>query len=253
VKQAARARVRAAAATVRAGGAGRTKRAALRQLANNSTAGFLGIEKKFYDTSFASATLSATATMAGGSINPSATSLISTPAAGDGEQNRDGKRIVIKSVQITGRLSIVSTEAYTDPPPGMAVFLALVQDTQTNAAAAGSDLVFKNTLGDAKCNASPLRNLLYASRFKVLKSQVFELNNGSLSGDGNAFNVNGMNRTFNWYLPMELPVNFNEANSQPATTTVANVIDNSLHLMAFATTQLFSPSISYNARIRFMG
>jgi len=82
-----------------------------RAMLNRRTAGFLGIEKKFYDTGLTSAALTAPTDATGGEHDPSSTSMISTPAQGDSEQNRDGKRIVIKSVQITG---VVRCASQTD-------------------------------------------------------------------------------------------------------------------------------------------
>jgi len=94
--------------SLRAGG--RRLRAA-RYIANQRSGGFLGIEKKFYDTGLTSAALTAPTDATGGEHDPSSTSMISTPAQGDSEQNRDGKRIVIKSVQITG---VVRCASQTD-------------------------------------------------------------------------------------------------------------------------------------------
>jgi len=82
-----------------------------RAMLNRRTAGFLGIEKKFYDTGLIAGDLLAPTDAAGGEFDPSSTSMISTPAQGDSEQNRDGKRIMIKSVQVTG---VVTCAAQTD-------------------------------------------------------------------------------------------------------------------------------------------
>ena len=49
---------------------------------NLRTAGFLGIEKKFYDTSLVDAALTAPTDCTGGEHDPSATSMISAPAGG---------------------------------------------------------------------------------------------------------------------------------------------------------------------------
>ena len=57
-----------------------------RRLANYRTAGFLGIEKKFYDTSVSAVALGAPTDATGGEFDPSTTSMITTPAQGDGEQ-----------------------------------------------------------------------------------------------------------------------------------------------------------------------
>jgi len=217
---------------------------------NTRTAGFLGLEKKFYDTGLTLTGFVAPTDCVGGMLDPSATSMISTPAVGTSEQNREGKRIVIKSIQITGQVSTVASELAGNPPGPTLVFVALVQDTQTNANQMNSQDCFKNIAGSTNVAANPVRNLLYASRFKVLKAQVFDLSAQTLSHTAaDSFSVASTAAPFNWYLPCEIPVNFNSG----TTAAVANVIDNSLHIVGFATTTVFSPSIAYNARIRFMG
>jgi len=226
------------------------KRRALAQLANSTTAGFLGLEKKFYDTGLILSTLSAPTGATSSVYNPSATSLISTPAQGDGELDRDGKRIVIKSVHINGVVLSANQKTQSVPPPGTTVYVALVLDTQTNGAALTSELVFKNTIGQSGLATVPMRNLLYANRFKILKSEQFNMDSESLSHFAvDSYSNNGQVLTFSWYLPMELPINFNAG----TTASVANVVDNSLHIIAFANNVIWQTQLAYNARIRFMG
>jgi len=229
---------------------GSVKRQAARMLANSSTAGFLGLEKKFYDTALSNHNIAAPTDATGGMCDPSATSMISTPTQGDGEQQRDGKRIVIKSVQVTGLIHTSELELQAGPPASTKVFFALVLDTQSNAAQCTSETIFKNTAAAASGAVSPLRNLLYAARFKVLKSELVDLDCLTTSHvAADAFAMPGKGYVFNWYLPMDLPVNFNAG----TTASIANVIDNSLHMVAFTNTNVLLPRITYNARIRFMG
>lgn len=244
----ARARISAVRSSFRRTG-GMTRRRAL-AIANTRTAGFLGLEKKFYDTTLAPTALNAPTDASAGEFDPSSTSMISTPAVGDGEQNRDGKRIVIKSVQVTGHLHTAGVEATTAPSAQCRAFVALVLDTQTNGAQLNSEDVFKNLSADATLATCPIRNLLFASRFRVLKSLEVDLTPPSLASSAlNDFSWNSVSQEFDWFIPMDLPVNFNAG----TTASVANVIDNSLHIIAYCTNGVSTPVISYNARIRFMG
>jgi len=224
-----------------------------RAMLNRRTAGFLGIEKKFYDTMLVATALGADTGMAGGEYDPSATSMISTPAQGDTEQNRDGKRIVIKSVQVRG---IVTTDGLTaqanlSSATACETFVALVLDTQTNGAQLNSEDVYKNLQAQASGVAQPLRNLLFANRFRVLKEWQMTLKPSVASNNASAatISVNGDLQEFEAFIPLDLNVNFNSG----TTASVANVIDNSLHIIAFASSTAMTPKISYNARIRFMG
>lgn len=211
----------------------------------------LGVEKKFYDTSLSGATVNSPTDASSGELDPSATSMISTPAQGDGEQNRDGKKIIGKSVQVSGTLNLASVAdatAFTLYPAEVKVFLALVLDTQTNGAQLNSEDVFKNTAGSAASCVTPQRNMLFASRFKVLKSEVLTLPARLVSYDGTNIELSGCQEAFNWFVKLNnLPINFNSG----TTASVANVVDNSIHLIGYSQNSLVT--ITYNARLRFVG
>ena len=222
-----------------------------RAMLNRRTAGFLGIEKKFYDTALAPTALVAPTDCSGGEFDPSATSMISTPATGDGEQNRDGKRIVIKSVQVSGSVAAAAQTALTAVVAPVECFVALVLDMQTNGAQLNSEDVYKNQSANAANATNPLRNLLFSTRFKVLKewSCLLEPKTAANNASATTVSVAGARMEFDCFLPLDLPVNFNAGTS----ASVANVIDNSLHIIAFCSSTTLAPTITYNARIRFMG
>ncbi len=217
---------------------------------NTATMGFLGIEKKFYDTNLNARAITAPTDATGGEADPSATSMISTPVRGDGEQNRDGKQINIINVSIKGTVSIPFRELVAGPVSGNECYVCLVQDTQTNGAQLNSEDVFKNTGATAVMASNPQKNLLFMNRFRILKSQKFLLTPRTLSHFAvDSFSWNGEIRHFNWFLPLNMKVNFNAG----TTADIANVIDNSLHIICYTTEVGAVPVLSYNARIRFVG
>lgn len=176
--------------------------------------------------------------------------MISTPAVGDGEQNRDGKRILIDMVEVKGNIIGNAFELQAGPSSSMKVFVALVLDTQSNGAQLNSEDVFKNAAANVDTNASPLRNLLFGSRFRVLKHELFDMDTKTLSHFAvDSFSWAARGCPFEWFIPFKEPlvVNFNAG----TTASIANVVDNSLHIIAFATKA--DGTISYNARIRFRG
>jgi len=210
-------------------------------------------EVKFYDTALVGATVLASTNAADGEYDPSATSMISTPAQGDGDQNRDGRQITIKSVVLKATIQRAAVEDTANPAPPEKVFIALVLDTQSNAARMNSEDCFSNLAADARTNVSPLRNLTYNKRFRVLKSEVLDLdvNNIGVEAD-NLHAWNGMSKTIDWFVPMSgegLPVQFNT--TTPTVNTIASVVDNSLHVIAYS--QSATVTLTYNARIRFVG
>lgn len=209
----------------------------------------MGVEKKFYDTALTATALSAATDATGGEYDPSATSMISTPAQGDGEQNRDGKQIVAKYVEIKGYITEPASANQTTGIGPRAAMIALVLDKQSNGAQAQSESVFKNLAATAAAAPLALRNLENSSRFRILKQEYFTFEEGpKLTFDGTNIETNAVTRHFTWYVPLgNLKINFNAG----TTASIANVVDNSIHVMGFATSA--SMTITYNARLRFIG
>jgi len=226
------------------------KLTAARMVANAATMGFIGLEKKFLDTAKADAVVSSVAALTGGEYDPSTgcTGCLSCPAQGDTEQSRDGKRIVIDSLILKGYIRTGESVGQV-PVSNIKVFVAVVLDTQTNGAQLNSEDVFKNLLNSTEGTVCPTKNLLFGSRFRILKSHVFDVTPIGVAPASATLACNGVRREFDWYIPFKggLPVNMNAG----TTADVANVADNSLHVVAFSTNA--DCAIGYNARIRFQG
>lgn len=231
-----------------------------RALLNPRVQGFLGLEKKFYDTARVHVAIAGNPDCTGGVYNPlisgqpgslTATNCMSVPGQGVGPQQRMGKSITIKSVQIKGMVEIDAVTFPTATPPnGHSVFVALVLDTQTNGAQCTSESIFQNLSNSVYSLCVPTRNLLNAKRFKILKSETFNLDAKTLTLNAIPTSMfAGVGATVDWYLPLELPVNFIEQTDED----IANVVDNSLHLIAFYNQTNLTARITYNARIRFLG
>lgn len=216
---------------------------------NLVTQGFLGIERKYYDTFLAQTAVPANADWTATEFDPSATSMITTPVQGDGPQNRDGKRIVIDQVEVNGRLEWAANTNQTVLPDSFSVVVYLVLDTQSNGAQAQGETVFINPANDTQLNANSMRNLLSGARFRVLKKLEMEFEKKVASYDGTNIEVAGVGRCFRWIKKFKggLPVNFNAG----TTADIANVVDNSIHVYANASNT--GITLGYNARIRFMG
>lgn len=217
---------------------------------NVRTAGFLGIEHKFYDTSLEEATIAAPADASGGMVNPSATVLISSVPQGDDASTRDGKRCMIESVQIQGNIKMVSQSGLSILDINPSFFIALVQDTQTNAAAMDSQQAFVNPANHATLACSPLKNLLSGNRFITHKVWQFTAPMpGVTANDTTDVLIMGQNIPFSFFKKLSMVVDFNGG----TTNVVGNVVNNSLHLIAYTNDSSWNATISYNARVRFVG
>lgn len=215
---------------------------------NTRTAGFLGIEKKFYDTSKVNLDISNAGAATGAEADPNTIKCISAPSQGDGESQRDGRKMMIKSIQVTGTVSRTAQADQTAADASANVYIALVQDTQSNATQLNSEDVFINPSTSVATIANPLINMQYSQRFKVLGAKKFTLPVPTMSFDGTNIEQSGVSKTFKFFKTCNIPVSF-----QSTTEGITNVIDNSLHIIAFTDATNAVPTLSYNSRIRFVG
>lgn len=205
-------------------------------------------EPKYYDTSKAETALVAAGNCAGLEMNPTNGSVcLTVPSVGDGPQNRDGKKIIVTQIEVKGLLRKKQETVDTAPDTGNFCWVAMILDTQTNGLELNSEDVFTNTNGQAVYNY-PMRNLNFGTRFRILKFKKFVMHSPSQYGASGSSWQGGMFRHFKMFKKLKLPVNFNGG----TTSDVANVMDNSIHLVA-ANSYGTDVYISYNARIRFIG
>jgi hypothetical protein len=243
-RQAAIARRRARAANIY-----RNMQRQMGPVANPRTGGFLGIEKKFYDVSLTAAALTAPLDATGGEHNPSATVTLNTVAQGDGESNRDGRQISMDSIYVKGNIFVDLQANQTTSVQAGVVFVALVLDTQCNGANFNSEDVFKNQSGSSRLAASPFRNLQYTSRFKVLEQICVKLQDPNFAYDGTNLERNGFDIPFTFYKKLNgLRVTYSAT-----TSSVANIIDNNLGIVAYTTSTDLTPLLYYHSRLRFRG
>lgn len=215
---------------------------------NIRTAGFLGIENKFYDTAVSKAALaSGTTAMTGLEQDPQTVNCISAPAQGDTESSRDGRKIMINSILVQGVVSTENSASFERTP---IVCVALVLDTQTNGAQLNSEDVYSCPGTDEINTAVPLRDMQHGSRFKILgfKRLVLRPYGAGFSTVSLSVTPAGAVSPFVFSKKLSLPVHFSST-----TEGVANVQDNSLHVLAWIDSDSDAAAISYNARIRFTG
>jgi len=230
-------------------GRGRALQAALTKALNERTAGFLGMEMKFYDTSLVASALTAPADSSGGEHDPSGVITLNTVTQGDGESQRDGRKIIMKSIMLKGHIDVPAQADVTATDDGCKIMIALVLDTQTNGATISSENVFSNPSANSANAPNVFNNLQYSKRFRILKRLDLVLNPPPLSYDGTNIEMQGMKRAFKIYKTLnDIVVNYT-ANTE----NVANIVDNSLHVIAFCNEINMAPTINYNARLRFVG
>lgn len=216
---------------------------------NTRVGGFLGIELKFYDTSTLLRSVLADGDLLGGEFDPVGINALNAIPQGDGESQRIGRVATIKSIHVFGhfRFPEITVSAAVEP----LIYIALVQDKQTNGAQLNSEDVFVNPSLSGVLGATPMKNLQNASRFTVLQQMqlvpkpIVAVSDGVVGGI--AYNTQ--------YLPFSMTKQCNQRVIYNGTTeTVSNITDHSFHIIAFTSEDnVVALQLSYNCRIRFVG
>lgn len=216
---------------------------------NVRTAGFLGIEYKFLDSGRASMALVSPTDATGAEADPATVNCLNAVAQGDGPSDRDGRVYTITSVQIRGRAVLASQINQTAADDIPYVYIALVLDMQTNGAQLNSEDVYTNPIASSGMAVCPFRNLQYSKRFRVLATRVMNLPMPSLSYDGTNMEQSGSSS----YFSMNVNNLRIKVDTKGTSANVTDIVDNSLHLIAFCSSTAGSPTLSYNSRVRFVG
>ena len=211
---------------------------------NQRSAGFIGIEKKFFDSYVTNGAI--VNTCAGAEQDPAANaSCLNAIAQGDGESSRDGRKCVIKSVQVKGLLKGVSLPDQPDATPSPEVRVVIFVDQQTNGAQCNSEDVL---LDGAGIDVLSLRNMQYSRRFYTLFDRTYTMGAPTFITDGaNTGSIVFGARPFSMFKKLNMEVNFTGT-----TADIANIADNSIHVLAIASGSGVA-TISYQARVRFVG
>lgn len=211
---------------------------------NRRTGGYIGVEKKFFDTELDDTAFTAAWT----ALEPATTNLTAI-AQGDGESSRDGREYAIDSIHIRGYVTRDLQESQTAPASDILVRVCLVWDTQTNGAQLTATQVMD---GSQTQDVFAFRNLQYTKRFRVLKDLTIKLNVAPAvvnEGAANLFASGYIIRPFKINKVFKNPIRVIMSGTA---ADIANVTDNSLHIIGVSTNAT-ATSLHYQCRVRFRG
>jgi len=186
-------------------------------------------------------------------------------AQGDGASQRDGQRIIVKSIIMKGHVmfphrynTAVSSDTITQQA---IVHVFVILDTQSNGVPPTlSDVFVIPTVVSYTADGPSLlqRNMNYGNRFVILKHKVFrdgpsysDIGDTSILVESSPMNI----REFKWAKRMRMPVTYDPTN----TTGNFGIRDNSIHVFAVANnysgtgTPNGIATLTYNVRTRFVG
>lgn len=221
------------------------------------TRGIYGIkgEMKYFDSEKAIGQVTTSDSWTGCMIDPSAVPVANinclfAPTQGAGINQRIGKACHVLKIKIKG---FVLCPAQTNQGTGDAasiIRIILAQDMQTNSTQmTGTQLMTTAVSSDTRVAVQQFQNINNFGRFKVLKEKMISLANATITYDGTNIEQSGLSIPFKMTVnfPKGVQVRFNATNGG----TIADIIDNSFHLVANATTQDMAPYICYACRVSY--
>lgn len=212
-----------------------------------SVANELGVDLKAFDT-YSAGSVMGGSTWVAAELDPAENCLF-CPKQGAALNERDGCKVIMKSVYISGyieRPNKATRSTYEEP---MMVTLALVLDSQTNKLQLNAEDVYD----DVDPDVVPFRVLANSKRFKVLKvwSLTVPIDASFNDAAGTGYICGGIT-PFSFSRQLNIPVTLING---VGTGDVTDVIDNSLHLIGTCSTSnsIAALAISYKCRVRFIG
>ncbi len=244
--------VRARIARSRRAALGRRRRSIARRslVRNIRFGGFLGKEIKFLDLTLADQAVPATTGWTGTELDP-AVNCLNAMVVGNTQSTRIGRRIEMVSIFITGTIKVPAQTTLSAAPLVARMLLALTLDMQSNGAQIQGETVFINPVGDAEVNANPIRNLEFTKRARVLARKMMTVPQRPLVSNQTAgtITVGEVTIPFSFFVKLHGMV----VNYSSSTPDIADIVDNSLHLIGNGTSTTGTPVVSYNSRLRYTG
>lgn len=208
-------------------------------------------ETKYFDSQRTSNAIVEANTWAGSEQDPSTLNTLFAPILGNAVNNRIGNRVFVRGIRIRGMIKISPEIDVTVGTDGSLMRLILYIDQQTNAAQSqGEEVIGDSTAANADLSMMNFRNLDSFGRFRILKDRTFRLQNPSITTDGTNLELNGLVQFFRINVRFRDPieVNFNATNGG----TVADIVNNSFHLIAAKSGSSEAAVLIYNARIAYI-
>lgn len=162
---------------------------------------------------------------------------------------RIGRKVKVMKVRVNGIINVPAQGSQGAADTSTMIRICLVLDTQTNAAQMTSAQLFNDTTQGGLATVNSMQNPNNFGRFRILKEKRFAMTNANLAGSPTAADLvqQGLMRPFKMSCKFKIPVqvNFNATNGG----TVADIIDNSLHIVTGANNITYAPTISYYTRV----
>jgi len=217
-------------------------------------------EMKYFDTRLAATALPAAADWLATEFDPTATIeatpvntplTLCAPVVGSAINQRIGREIKVHKIKMRFNVNAPAQAGINAADPGSNIRIQLVQDTQTNSTQMQGEQLMTATadINSAMLGYQSLNNF---GRFRVIKDKFLTLNNPAIANDTGATGgvvQQGLIKTFKFSINFKkpIPVRFNATNGG----TVADIVDNSFHIIANTNATGLAPTLSYFCRVAY--
>lgn len=210
-------------------------------------------EMKYFDTYLANTAFAAgTTDWTAAELDPATFLTLCVPTQGNAINQRVGRQVYVHSIKLSYVIYFLSQATQNTGDAGSTVRLLIVQDKQTNSSQMqGEDVMQTTGATDAPITNCAFMNVNNFGRFKILKDKLINMAVPTMTGSPTAGDVivNGFSRQGKIKIKFRKPViiHFNSTNGG----TIADIIDNSFHVIGHCTSSALTPRISYNCRVGF--
>jgi len=212
-------------------------------------------EMKYYDTERAAVAIASSSTFAGCEVDPNVSTrqgitninCLFAPPNGTTIDARGGNKCWVYKIKVRGAVRVPPQTTVASPDDACRVRILLVWDKQTNATQLNSEDVINNpSTNTPVMSVNAFQNINHIGRFQVLKDKIITLQNPAAS---NGDDQNGLLRPFKMMINFKKPIQVRF--DQGGAGTVADVIDNSFHVLANTDNAELVPEIAYYSRVCF--
>lgn len=202
-------------------------------------------EMKYFDSNVNSTFLIESTNWASCEFDPTALDTLFAPTQGSGISQRIGREVVVYKIKIRGTMIVDILENQTEVKGPSAMRIVLLQDTQTNSTQLAAENVFSTGIGPN--GFQTFQNLDSLGRYRILKEKMIVLENPNILHDATNIELNGLVRTWkmNYVFKNPVRVRFNAISGG----SVADIVDNSFHILINGTGVDLLPQINYNCRV----
>ncbi len=207
-------------------------------------------EMKYFDSFLDDDTVNISTSWLDTEVDPATLLTLFVPQEGNDINNRVGRKVCVQSLKIRGMIKVAAQPNLTVPPDGRSVRIIVYMDSQTNAAQSqGEQVMAAPGAAVADLTYSTFMNLANLGRFRILKDLWVSIDNPNVSFDGTNLEANGQLRRFKCNIKFRdsITVNFNATNGG----TIADIVDNSFHVIAMRTINAPTTTISYQCRVGY--